>query len=382
MRPQTLRNVLVPIVAVACLAAQAPAVTIAHAKPSAHAGDSTQAGHSTQARRSTHPEAHRRRQRHPAGAKHRKAETGRVSTQTPAWPGNPFSPTSVWNAALRNSGRVSPNSRALTQDLVQQVHAYGPWLNTWQYSTPVYLVGPGQPTVHVTLDTWAPDLQSDLDSVPIPARARAALGTDEQMTVWQPSTNRMWEFWKMQLESDGWHARWGGEMNDVSGNRGYFTHLGPTTNWGATATGLPLLGGLITFADLKRGYINHALAMAIPHTEARYWAWPAQRTDGSTYSSGATAIPEGTRFRLDPKLDIASLGLPRLTRMIARAAQRYGIIIRDKAGAVTFYGQTATTATNPWGSVLTALPSKLLAWFPWSHLQALPDKISCCWSPS
>ena len=137
------------------------------------------------------------------------------------------------------------------------------------------------------------------------------------MVVWQPSTDKMWEFWQMHQESDGWHAEWGGEMDNVSTNPGYFTHDGQTTNWGATATGLPLLGGLVTAADLKRGYIDHALAISIVEAEKQYWSWPAQRTDGNNWTPGITPIPEGTRFRLDPTLNIAALNLPRIDRMLA-----------------------------------------------------------------
>src|SRR6185437_8158383 len=148
---------------------------------------------------------------------------------------------------------------------------------------------------------------------------------DEHMTVWQPSTDKLWEFWKMHLASDGWHARWGGEMDNVSTSPGYFTHSGITNDWGASATSLPLLGGLVTEADLQRGYINHALAISLVQTEQNCWSWPAQRTDGATAASaGVSPIPEGTRFRLDPAIDVASLNLPPLTRMLAQAAQTYG----------------------------------------------------------
>ena len=309
------------------------------------------------------------------------AHSRRRSASATTWPGNPFSPSSVWNAALGDHSTLASDSRALTHELVQQVGEYGPWINTWDYSVPVYIVGPHQRSVHVTLDTGAPALQAAFDAVPIPVGARAALGTDEHMTVWQPSTNRLWDFWKMHRESDGWHARWGGEMNDVSHNPGYFVNSGADVNWGATATGLPLLGGLITFADLRRGYIDHALALAVPHTETRTWVWPAQRTDGDVPGTDATAIPEGTHFRLDPGLDLSTLHLSPIALMIARAAQRYGIVIRDKAGAVTFYGQTPTNGQS-WGSAFgTELPNQQLAGFPWGRLQALRSSSACCWAP-
>jgi hypothetical protein len=307
----------------------------------------------------------------------------RPASAAVAWPGRPFAPDSVWNRPLSGREPASPNSRSYVTEVVREVDDYGPWINTYAYSVPVYLVAAGQRTTHVTLDTWGPDLQRAFDAVPLPANAKPAEGADEQLTVWQPSTDRMWEFWKLHRVDGRWHARWGGEMQDVSHNPGYFTHNAVTNDWGATATGLPLLGGLITFADLRQGYINHALAISLVETAPRYWTWPAQRTDGDVFTSGVAQIPEGTRFRLDPHLNIAALHLPPLVRMMAVAAQRYGIIVRDKGGAVAFYGQDpSTTEVNPWGPALQGqYPSNLLRLFPWTDLQALQSTVSCCWGP-
>ncbi len=298
------------------------------------------------------------------------------------WPGDPFSPSSFWNTPLAANAPLDTNSQAYVSELVRQVHAYGPWMNTASYGVPVYLVAANQATQHVTLDTWGPDLQAAFDAVPIPTGARAASGTDEHMVIWQPSTNKMWEFWLMRRESDGWHARWGGAMDNVSSNPGYFAHTGQTNNWGATATGLPLLGGLITQADIQRGYINHALAISLVETAPANWSWPAQRTDGGYFTHGITPIPEGTRFRLDPTLNITGLHLPWLDRLIAQAAQTYGIVVRDKAGAVSLYGQDPNTmTTNFWPQVFdNNYPNTYLSWLPWDHLQALQTQTTCCWS--
>ena len=293
---------------------------------------------------------------------------------------NPFSPTSFWNAPLAAAAPLDPNSQAYVNELLRQVQTYGTWMDTYQYSVPVYVVGPNQATQHVTLDVYAPDLQAEFDSVPIPSTAQAAAGTDEHMTVWQPSTDKLWEFWHMQQESDGWHARWGGEMDNVSTSPGYFTHSGITNDWGATATGLPLLGGLVTEADLQRGYINHALAISIVETEPNCWSWPAQRTDGAYTTAGITPIPEGARFRLNPTINVASLNLPPLDAMLAQAAQTYGIVIRDKGGAVSFYGEDPKTipGTNPWPAEFeNTYASTILARFPWSDLETLQTEMTC-----
>ena len=155
-------------------------------------------------------------------------------------------------------------------------------------------------------------------------------------------------------------------MSDVSYNPGYFPAL-----FGATGTGLPLLGGLIRASELRSGRIDHALALAIPKAKAGQFVWPAQRSDG--WGTGPDAIPEGTRLRIDPRLDLSTLGLPPIGLAIARAAQRYGMVIRDQAGAVTFYAEDPVTLkTNPyWALHAGKYPNDILASFPWSHLQVV-----------
>ena len=207
--------------------------------------------------------------------------SGLIASQASTVPFNAFSPTSFWNMPLAATAPVDPNSQSYVSHLVSQVNSYGAWMNTTSYSVPAYVVPATQPTVTVRLATWGPDLQQQFNAVPIPPGAKPAAGTDGSLTVWQPSTDKMWEFWQLTQSSSGaWSARWGGEMDNVSTNPGYFTHCGQTNNWGATATGLPLIGGLMTIADLKRGYINHALAIAVPQATQGVFSWPAQRTDG------------------------------------------------------------------------------------------------------
>ncbi len=77
----------------------------------------------------------------------------------------------------------------------------GPWINTTQYSTPVYTVAANQPTVPVIMDYNNP-LAPAMGAVPIPANALPAAGTDEEMTVYQPSSDTLWEMWKMRQRLD------------------------------------------------------------------------------------------------------------------------------------------------------------------------------------
>jgi len=166
-------------------------------------------------------------------------------------------------------------------------------------------------------------------------------------------------------------------MEKVSQGPGVYNTLswpGAKPQWGSSASSVAITGGLITLEDFAMGQINHALGMAIPSPRAVVWASPAQRTDGN--STSPVSLPEGAHLRLDPNLDLSTLHLSHLVLMMAEAAQRYGIIVRDRAGNVTFYAQDPTpTGTNPYigpgGYFEGHCQCKLLMEFPWSHLQLL-----------
>jgi Bacterial Ig-like domain (group 3) len=295
-----------------------------------------------------------------------------------------FSSASFWNEEVPADAPLDPASGEVVgtfDELIasEQQSGEGPWIDTTSYSVPVYTVPADQPTVRVTLDDSSEDpaLQSAWDAIPLPSDAQPAVGTDGDLVVWQPSTDRLWEFWRPIHEADGWHASWGGAMQNVSSNPGVFgpeAWPGAKTWWGLSASSLSLVGGLISFEDLEKGEINHALEMAIPNVRAGVYASPAQRSDGLTVDP--LALPEGAHLRLNPHLNLAALHLPRLTLMMAEAAQRYGIFVTDGAGNVTLYAQDPIpTGTEPYsgpdGYFEGKYPNELLASFPWSELQLL-----------
>jgi hypothetical protein len=285
----------------------------------------------------------------------------------------PFASWSFWNAPLDSEVPLDPRSSTYVARLRDSIAAHGSWINTTQWSTPVYTVAAGVPTVAVALDQ-SPGVNLDLRrafaSVPIPAGAQPSPDSDAHLVVWQPSTDSMWELWGARQAADGWHMRFGGKMDDVSSNPGYFPS---NPGWGGTATGLPMLGGLIRIAELRAGRIDHALALGIPEPARNRFVWPAQRGDGD--STAGNAIPEGTRMRIDPDLDLAKLKLPPLTRMLAEAAQRYGIVVVDRSGTVSVAGEDPSGPNPYWpspsGFFGGKMPDQLLASFPWARLQVV-----------
>jgi hypothetical protein len=314
-----------------------------------------------------------------------KRRTEAIPAETPT--GQLFAPTSFWNQRLSATAPLDPNSAALVQSLTEEVAreraaGIGPWIGASNGSTPLYRVERTQPRVRVHLDAHGirgeGALRRAFASVPIPGDAKPAVKPDRHMTIWQPSTDTLWEFFGARRLKDGWHARWGGAMRRVSKSPGYYTAnawRGATRNWGATASSLPVIGGTMLVEELKQGRINHALALNLPAPRSGVFSWPAQRTDGT---GSATALPEGARLRLDPSLDLSTLHLPKLTQMMARAAQRYGIVVRDQTHqAISFFAENPSAFRgSPYSRYFRGrTPAQLLEAFPWDRLQVLQMKL-------
>ncbi len=318
------------------------------------------------------------------------ASASSVLTQTveppaeSAAPSRFFSPTSFWNQELPVNAPLDPSSAevvgALGAEVAEELDIEdGPAINTTSYSVPMYTVPTDQPTVTVQLVDHTPEasLSSAWSAVPLPSNAQPAAGGDKHLVVWQPSTNRLWEFWHLEKTEVGWEAAWGGAIEHASSDSGAYgpeAWPGAKTGWGASGTSLSIAGGLITLEDLEAGRINHALAIGVPNTRAEMYASPAQRSDG--LHTEASSLPEGAHLRLEPSLNLASLHLPRLTLLMAEAAQKYGIVVRDTAANVAFYAQDPIPiGTEPYrgphGYYEGKSSSQILAAFPWSHLRLL-----------
>ncbi|MFL5872027.1 MAG: hypothetical protein ACJ75T_00940 [Solirubrobacterales bacterium] len=301
---------------------------------------------------------------------------GRRGEPPPELPARFFAPDSVWNTPLPTDASLDPDSNVLSSALARQAEEIGSMVNTDRYSTPIYTVAADQPGVRVQINGADPALQRAVSEVPLPSGAQPAVGTDRHLVVWQPSTDTMWEFWRLRRQNGRWFAGHGGRITDVQKSPGYYRDrrspdgkIIEERSWGATATSLPLAAGTITTTELRSGRIDHALALGVPEVRAGVVAFPAQRSDGRY--SGSEAIPEGARFRLDPSVHVASLGLPPGLRAIATAAQRYGMIVRDGSSAVSLYTQDPTpTGTDPYPALFSGLrPYKFAALFPWDRLQ-------------
>ncbi|MGV8899840.1 MAG: DUF4124 domain-containing protein [Burkholderiaceae bacterium] len=293
-----------------------------------------------------------------------------------------FAPTSFWYSALPVDAPLHANSAGFVADFLRQKQAYYGTvnINTRAYASPVFVADANTLTTKVAYwncqNKAYPEtaLEAQWTAVPIPSYAVPADGTDAEMTIYQPSTNTLWEFWRARKVDGLWQACWGGKMGNTNTGDGTWPHP-----YGVTATGLPFLGGQITAEELNRGEIRHAIGISLVETED--WtvlSWPAKRSDGLNLGLAPNRIPQGLRFRLDPGVNVDALGMTTAGKIIAKAAQKYGFVVWDKAGAISIRAQnpksyTALGQIDPYVALFGGKPSyAVLNGFPWERLQFMP----------
>ena len=334
-----------------------------------------------------------------------------------------FGPTGPWNVALPASPALDPNSSAIVTAMAAKITTAArlnrpPAINTTADSTPIWpatwprrrLVYDNDPNSSIGRAIAA---LNDMGGIPIPANAQPAPGTDGHIVIYDAAARTSYEFWRAstprqnalacvaalpwgeRCHHDGqWHAQHAGVMDDVDTDPGVFSpqswpSAGPTGwDWGARGTSLPLLGGLITFDDLRSGVIGHAVAASFKTVCRAYFMTPAQRHDG--IDTSASCLPEGARLQLDPAYNVAADGNPPLTTAVERAAQTHGIIIVDGGGpSIQFVGQDPQTE---WSNPYTSGPGvggvangnkgffggleyyELFKNFPWNRLRVVAAK--------
>jgi hypothetical protein len=331
-----------------------------------------------------------------------------------------FSPLSWRNQQLLPGAPLDSDQSAVGR-LGQQLATHPAWVNTRDWSAPVYIASANQRRIRVQVETdFEHDLWRDWGDVPLISSAMGAppadgyddrdplvlrlnrqAYTDRSLVVYQPATDSLWEFIHLVKRGGSFYAADGGKISNVSESLGNWDPWPSGLPHGTTAAGIPHMVGMQTIAEVVgRGEIDHVVSMTLPHTTDVDPAHknpdyagvrpPATRSDGDRNPLlYPDAIAEGTRFRLPASLDIDSLGLTPYGRILARAIQRYGAVVVDRScalgqtcfgpeaeskAAVAFYAEQPPEMSNdPWRQRFgSGFPNGALANFPWDKLQVLP----------
>lgn len=308
-----------------------------------------------------------------------------------------FDAASFWYQRVDHVRELHEKSTTFVKEFLSQKAAGQDDLvgiNTTAYACPIYFANEKSPRITVSItnclninETDFKTLSDHFKDVPFPDHAIPADGTDAEMAIYEPSTDTLWEFWRLQKTEHGWQACWGGRMSEVIKSNGIYRRP-----FGTTATCLPMIGGQITVDELAAGEIKHAIGIALVRAKKGEFSWPAQKDDGENCDHTnncieADLIQEGQRFRLDPAINVDELDMHPIGKTIAKAAQQYGFVVWDKGGTTGLRAQNPKSYTqlgseDPYPDLFCPKDQwTVLDGFPWGSLQFLkkdfgkPDEV-------
>jgi len=163
---------------------------------------------------------------------------------------------------------------------------------------------------------YYPD-ESDPGPYPIPASPDREYGSDHHILIVDTDTCTLYEIYDASFDNGQWSGGSGAHW-DLTANA-----LRPADWTSADAAGLPILPGLVRYAEIQAGAIQHALRFTASDTNQ--YIWPARHLTSN--SDDRNIPPMGARFRLKASYDISAF--PPEMQVILQAMKTYGIILAD-----------------------------------------------------
>jgi hypothetical protein len=339
-----------PVVAVAaCAGVTTP--------PGSHAAKPAVAGH------------HGRRHRPPAALRvvdqsDRSAAPARAASGTtvPGAPNCPMFPANnIWNADVSKLP-VNPHSTAWLRSMnagSTNLHPdFGPNPGGYPYGIPYKVVTSAHPLVRIKFSYASESNRGPYPfgaDTPIEGGKRAS--GDRHAIMVNSTTCTLYELWNAHFSAHPWAGS--GAIWNLKSNA-----LRPAGWTSADAAGLPILPGLLNFAQIQQAVrtgtpITHAIRFTAEHTRSAY-IWPA-RHDASNDSS-VNLPPMGARFRLKSTFNVAGFcgrSVPYCAdaKAVLVEMQHYGLILADNGSNWYFQG----TAYPAWPNGLIALLKQIPA---------------------
>lgn len=206
----------------------------------------------------------------------------------------------------------------------------------------------------------------DCDPAPIPIPVGGALegesgyactsDGDCHLIVVDRVAQRLYEMWRANIVGSsftgGCAALW--DMTRVYGPEGRGEQCSS-----ADAAGFPIAPLLFSADEVASGAIEHAIRFILPNARmrAKSYQHPANHAGGP--SGPADAPIYGSRWRLKPSFDLASLPNEG-ARVVARALQRYGMVLAD-GGNIALTAQSDRFTTRKWAGLLGSADLQAIA---------------------
>lgn len=157
---------------------------------------------------------------------------------------------------------------------------------------------------------------------------------DRHAIVVDASTCTLYETFDTLLTPHGWTAGSGAIWSLRS------DALRPAGWTSADAAGLAILPGLLTYDEVVRGVVDHAIRFTTNVTDTSY-LWPARHSAGSV--TNPAYPPMGARFRLKASFSLA--GFSRDAQVVLTAMKKYGLVLADNGSPWYFQGTSDTRWT-------------------------------------
>jgi hypothetical protein len=255
----------------------------------------------------------------PAGSASSATRTSMPPTPTPTPTPKPtsggpcyvFPSSNVWNRNV--SGLPVASNSAAMIDAIGRDDYLHPDYDAIGDGIPYNIVDTSTPTYNVSFQ-YADE--SDPGPYPIPANPRIEKGSDRHLLTLDLGQCKLWELYDARRSGSSWTAG-SGAIFDLRSNA-----LRPAGWTSADAAGLPIFPGLVRYAEVQAGSIDHAIRFTAPDTCG--YIYPARH---QTADPCPNLPPMGLRVRLKASVDISGFG-PN-ARIVLTALKRYGMILAD-----------------------------------------------------
>ena len=233
-----------------------------------------------------------------------------------------FSNNSPWNVPIGGNVQLDSNSGSIANELSGCCHVPA----MFSYGMPIYTATASDPSYHVQ-DNGNDNTFESYQPIHIPNDAAPSPGTDKWLFIYDKTRNLIFEMWDTSKNGGSWTTNTG-DVYSPTGD-GVLQVDGSTQG----GNGASYFGGVITYADIERGYINHALSLASQYTSSDH-RYPMVASDGHDGD-----IPMGARLQLDPSVNCNTLsGASSGEKMVCQALETYGGYMRDTGGvALSMY---------------------------------------------
>jgi len=270
-----------------------------------------------------------------------------------------FSTDSFWNQPIPDGSETDPQSNHYIS-LLKKDHSHKNFgINLTRYTIPIYEVDSTITFVKVGNhpgSNFRHHPAFDQMGAPIPANFKPSPGSDQHATIIDWKRKLAWDMFLVEKDSTGHWTSCTGVIVPLDGpgvlNKTEFPvkdgesihQYGPSR-----AAGVPSFAGTIMYDEITRGEINHKLSCALRFVAYKEYVFPAIWTDGN-FKGG---VPEGSIIQLDPQLNLSTFGLLPGELIVAKALQKYGMVVVDFAAANVLYGEGLWIYPNKsWDGVL------------------------------